>query len=378
MTISPHEVSTQRTAQVIDLACAIQAIPAPTFAEAQRAQFLLEQFHGLGLADVHLDSAGNALARFQAAVQPPTAKAVLVSAHLDTVFPAGTSLQTRRLPDRVFGAGIGDNAVGLAALVGLGALLQEHLPRLPGDVWLAANVAEEGLGDLRGMRAIVDRFGEHMLAYVVLEGMGLGTVLNRGLGVERYQIEVHTPGGHSWVDYGQPSAIHEICRMVSEITGLELPKNPCTTLNVGIIQGGTSVNSIAGNASIELDLRSEDSLALAGLVRAVRAITGHVQRPGVEVKLHRIGKRLAGQLPENHPLVTLGLNTLTELGVPARLDIASTDANLPLSRGYPAVCVGITSGNYAHTPEEFIYTAPVQVGLSQLYRIVTKAWKTLP
>jgi len=373
MTLRPNPITTEFATRIIDLACTIQAIPAPTFHETQRANFFLEQFRALGLHDVERDSTGNVLARMPGSLKTAS-RSLVISAHMDTVHPLGTMLGVHRLEDRVIGPGIGDNALGLAAVLGLAHLLQEKHVELPGDLWLAINVGEEGLGDLRGIQAIVNRFGAGPLAYLVVEGMGLGTILNRGLGVERYRIEMQTPGGHSWVDFGKPSAIHELCKLVSRLAGLPLPQSPCTTLNVGVIQGGTSINTIAGRAWLELDLRSEDSGALENLVRDAHNYAQAFQQPDVQVRMERIGKRLAGLLLPSHPLVMLGREVLSDLGIDARLDIASTDANLPLSRGYPSICIGITHGNHAHSPDEFILTAPVAQGVAQIYLIVTRAW----
>ncbi len=376
MTLPSHPVTPDFAARVIDMACAIQAIPAPTFHETQRANYFLEQFRALGLHDVERDSTGNVLARLpgssKASIRP-----LVISAHMDTVHPLDTPLVVRRMEERVVGPGIGDNALGLAALLGLVYLLQEKQVELPGDLWLAINVGEEGLGDLRGIQAIVNRFGAGPLAYLVIEGMGLGTILNRGLGVERYRITVETPGGHSWVDYGQPSAIHELCKLVARLASLSLPHNPCTTMNVGVIQGGTSINTIAGKAMLELDLRSEDSSTLENLVREVSFHAQAFQSQNVQVRMERIGRRLAGQLLPGHPLVMLAREVLADLGIEGRLDIASTDANQPLSRGYPSICLGITHGNHAHSPEEYILTAPVTQGMAQLYLLVTRAWEKL-
>lgn len=359
----------------LDLACTIQAIPAPTFNEVQRAAFCLDKFHEMGLSDVQRDSVGNVLARLPGS--DSNARPLVVSAHIDTVHPLDTPLEIRRQDDRITGPGIGDNALGLAALFSLVQMLKLSQIALPGDLWLAANVGEEGLGDLRGIQAIVDRFAERPIAYLVLEGMGLGTILHRGLGVERYKITVHTPGGHSWVDYGEPSAIHEICRLVNRLALMPLPQKPCTTLNVGVIRGGTSVNTIASNASIELDLRSEDNTSLENLVEQIQSFARQIQRPGVRVTIEQIGKRQAGYIAEHHPLVDLARDVLTDLGLDARADIASTDANLPLSRGFPAICVGITYGNNAHTAEEFILTRPVLQGLAQIYQLVIDSWRKL-
>lgn len=359
---------------VIEQACIIQAIPAPTFQESQRASYFIDHFRELGLSDIQLDAVGNVLARLAGRGQ---ARPVVVSAHMDTVFPMETPLTLHIAGDRIAGPGIGDNALGLAAAAGIPRLLKEQNAALPGDIWLAMNVGEEGLGDLRGIQAIADRFKDKPLAYLVIEGMGLGTVLHRGLGVERYKISVQTAGGHSWVDYGMPSAIHELARLVVQLANLPLPQAPVTTLNVGIIHGGTSVNTIASQACLELDLRSESSAALADLVKQVFQIAERIRRPGVQVYLDRIGKRQAGAIPEQHPLVRLAQEVLDELGIEARLDIASTDANLLLSRGFPAVCLGVTCGSSAHTLDEYIQTPPVSLGLAQLYLMLTRAWSRL-
>lgn len=361
-------------AGVLELTCTIQAIPAPTFYETQRAAFFLKYLTDLNLSDVQIDPVGNVLARLPGRDR---ARPLVVSAHMDTVHPVETPLAIQRLDDKIIGPGIGDNALGQAALVGLIRLLRMRNVQLPGDLWLAFNVGEEGLGDLRGIQAVTDRFGDNPLAYLVVEGLGLGTILHRGLGVERYRVTVRTPGGHSWVNFGQPSAIHELCTIVAKIAGLPIPQTPDTSWNVGTFHGGTSVNTIASEAWMELDVRSEDNPTLQNLLENIRAVANTVNRPGVQIDFERIGKRLAGQISANHPLVNLARDVLAEIGIEPRFAIASTDANLPLSRGIPAICIGITQGNKAHTKEEFIQTGPIQQGIQQLFGLVTCAWQEL-
>lgn len=367
--------------EVIDLACQIQQIPAPTFHESQRAQFMAQRFQAFGLSDVQIDSTGNVLARLPGVLSPTTesrSRPVVLSAHLDTVHPLTASLDLKRSQERITGRGIGDNALGLAALVYTPAWFLAHMIQLPGDLWLVANVCEEGLGDLVGMKAITDRFGRLPLAYLVLEGIGLGSILHRGLGVERYKITIETPGGHSWGDFGTPSAIHNLCDLVTRLTHLPLTKEPRTTLNVGVIQGGTSVNTIAAQASIELDLRSEDEVHLKRLANEVHNLVRGIRRPPVKSSIKRIGKRQAGCLPADHPLVQAACSVLEELNIAPLLGIASTDANLPLSRGYPAICMGITNGNFAHSADEYILTAQVHKGMAQLVNLIQRAWQALP
>jgi tripeptide aminopeptidase len=360
------------TSRLLDLAIANQQNPAPTFHEAERAEFVRARFVEEGLQNVEIDSTGNVYARFAAGDQTLIAKSqpLLVTAHLDTVFPVGTDLKIFREPGRISGAGIGDNALGVAGLFGLAWALRERTVNLPADLWLVANVCEEGLGDLRGMKAVVDRFGSGPAAYIVLEGMALGSVYHRGLGVRRYRITVRTGGGHSWIDYGQPSAVHELTGLAAKITALPAPAEPRTTLNVGTISGGTSVNTIAAEARLELDLRSEGPETLEEMARQVEALAAAARREGVEVAAEVIGQRPAGELPASHPLVSLAADCLRAVGIEPRLNIGSTDANHPLSRGLPAVTVGLTSGRGAHTVHEYVNVEPLEKGMEQLVRLV--------
>jgi acetylornithine deacetylase/succinyl-diaminopimelate desuccinylase-like protein len=357
---------------MLDLAVRLQQIPSPTFHEQSRALAVRDLFQQEGIAEVSLDELGNVLARVPGA---NVAAPVVVSAHLDTVFSLDTPLQIDRASGRINGPGIGDNATGLAALFGLWWMLREAGISLPGDLWLVGNVGEEGLGDLRGMRHIVDRFADAPLAYLVLEGMAFGQIYHRALASERYRIQVETPGGHSWVDFGKPSAVHEIGRLVHDILEIKVPSSPRTSLNIGRLSGGVSVNTIAPRAELELDLRSEDPLVLETLTSNIIQICEKRRNAHVRVSMASIGSRPGGYLPADHPLVKLAVDTLLDFGVKANLIIGSTDANIPLSRGLPALCVGITTGGGAHTRAEFIRTEPVARGLAQLYHLVRRVYR---
>jgi tripeptide aminopeptidase len=359
--------------RVIELAVQIQQIPAPTFEEKKRAEFVCDLFMEEGLVDVSLDAAGNAYGRLKGGASG--AKPLIVSAHLDTVFPAGTDLAVTRSTGKIHGPGLGDNSLGVAALFGLPWMLRERKSAPAGEIWLVANACEEGLGDLRGMKAVVDRFGGDVQAYLVLEGLALGHVYHRAIGVRRYRVTARVAGGHSWSDYGRPSAIHELSKLVVQLTSQELPSHPRTTMNVGKISGGTSVNVIASEASMDLDLRSEGQDALLGLIAVVEKLIQNANRPDVRVEAQVIGQRPAGQISPYHPLVRLGEGCLRELGLGAVLTSGSTDANIPLSKGYPAVVLGISSGGSAHTVNEYINTEPVAAGLEQLVRFVERIWK---
>ena len=361
---------------LLDLAIAIQQVPAPTFHEAQRAEFVRTLFVKEQLQDVEIDPVGNVYARLPGSASRSSggSKALVLSAHLDTVFSHTVDLQVQREAGRIQAPGIGDNSMGVAGLIGLVWLLREHGITLPGDLWLVANVCEEGLGNLRGMKALVERFGPAPLAYIVLEGMALGQIYHRGLGVQRYRITMRTAGGHSWHDYGQPSAIHELAALSNHITALDLPREPRTTLNVGIISGGSSVNTIAAEAMLELDLRSESATALQDLTGQVEQIVYSAAKPGLTVETEIIGQRPSGELPEHHWLIKLAQDCLRSVGVEPHLNIGSTDANLPLSLGYPCITIGLTTGGRAHTVYEFMNTVLLEKGMQQLVRLVCQAW----
>ncbi|MBN2119311.1 MAG: M20/M25/M40 family metallo-hydrolase [Anaerolineales bacterium] len=357
--------------RLVELAIRIQQIPAPTFQEEKRAEFIHGLFVNEQLQDICIDETGNVLARFPGLGED---KPLIISAHMDTVFPAETDLSIRRGSELIHGPGLGDNSMGVAALFGLIWSLGERASPLRGDVWFVANVCEEGLGNLRGMKAVVDRFGANVHAYLVLEGLALGHVYHRAVGVRRYRVKARTGGGHSWSDYGQPSAVHELARLVVGLTSLNLPTHPRTTMNVGKISGGTSVNVIASESSFDLDLRSEGQESLAQLVSAAERLIRHANRPGVSVEAEMIGQRPAGELSVSHPLVMLAKECLHEQGLEAGLISGSTDANVPLSKGYPAIVLGVTTGGSAHTTHEYINTTPIAQGMEQLLKFVEKVW----
>ena len=361
-------------AAVIDLACEIQQISGTTFFESQRGAFTLAAMQSSGLCDVHIDPVGNILGRLPG---QSSQRMLVLSAHMDSVFPQDFPLLLDRRPARITGPGIGDNALGLAALLSLANLIKSSSSILPGDLWLAGTVCEEGLGNLRGIQSITDRFGNQPVAYLSLEGMGLGNILHRGLGVERFRISINTRGGHSWVDYGTPSAVHELAALAAKLAAWRIPRHPRTTLNIGVIQGGTSINSIAAHAMFEVDLRSEGKRNLHDMVEKVQQIASGTAREGIEVKIERVGWRPAGEISKDHPLVALTAQVLRGMGIQAHTDIASTEANYPLSLGYPAVTIGVTTGDRAHTAQEYIHTAPISKGLKQIVDVVSRVWDVL-
>jgi acetylornithine deacetylase/succinyl-diaminopimelate desuccinylase-like protein len=359
------------TSKIIDLAVEIQQVAAPTFAEGPRGELARNLFARENLKDVSMDALGNVYARIEG--RQKKAKPLVVSAHLDTVFPASVNLAAKREPGKIFAPGIGDNSLGVAALFGLVWMLRESKIELKHDTWLVANVGEEGLGDLRGMRGVVERFNSDVLGYLVLEGLALGYVYHRAIGVQRYRIAVKTAGGHSWSDYGQPSAVHELAALVTQLTALPLPREPRTTMNVGTFGGGTGVNVLASEAKCDLDLRSESTAALDKLIHEAESLIIAASRDGVKVTAEVIGQRPAGEIPAEHGLVQLALESIREQGITPSLTCGSTDANIPLSRKIPAIGMGITTGGGAHTVNEYIDVTPVEKGMASLLRFVELA-----
>jgi acetylornithine deacetylase/succinyl-diaminopimelate desuccinylase-like protein len=235
----------------------------------------------------------------------------------------------------------------------------------PVDIFVTGNVGEEGLGDLRGMRAVMDALPQ-VGAAIAVEGHSLGRVTNRAVGSRRIKVTVTGPGGHSWGDAGRPSAIHELARLVTRLDGIPLASEPKTSLNVGMFTGGISVNTIAPDATAIIDMRSVDATSLSTLVARVERLIGEVDTPGISVTVDVVGDRPAGALPSDSGLVPIAVDVLAALGMDAICDASSTDANIPISRGIPSMCIGLTTGGNVHRVDEYIRVRPIATGFAQL------------
>lgn len=348
---------------------AIQQIPSPTFAEAQRAAYVEAQFAALALRDVAQDGLHNVYGRLPGV--DPTARPVIISAHSDTVFPAETDLSVRRDGQILHGPGIGDNATGVAGLLLLAEALRAHDLTTPTDLWFVCNVGEEGLGDLRGMRAVVERFGR-AASYIVIEGGLYGQIAHQAIGVRRFRVDIKAEGGHSWGAFGAASAVHEAARLITAFDALSAPASPKTTYNVGVISGGSSVNTIAQEAMFLLDLRSEAAAELERLVQQVESLVAAAGKSArdngreVAFTLTQVGARPAGAIGRSAPLVKWAEAALHAVGCAQVTYIAgSTDANIPLSQGIPAVCVGLAVAGNAHRLDEYIDLQFLPRGLGQ-------------
>ncbi|MCG8637568.1 MAG: M20/M25/M40 family metallo-hydrolase [Desulfobacterales bacterium] len=358
--------------KILDEAVDIQQIPAPTFEEGNRSDHVYRRFKTAGLIRVEQDGMHNVYGRIPGGDAPP----VVVTAHLDTVFDSDTDLTVKREDGLIHGPGIGDNSLAVATLTGIKEIV-DRLPGPPaGDIILAANVCEEGLGDLAGIKAVFKRLsGENPRAYLVLEGLSVDRLYIRGVGSRRYKIRVNAKGGHSWSDFGETSAVHTLVRLGAKLTELPLPENPKTTLNLGVIQGGRSVNTIADNAHILIDLRSESAKSLERLVNEVKAVIQGFSADGAVISLDPIGSRPAGGIDPDAPLIRLCRQAYRELGLEEPLlKSGSTDANIPFSNGVPAVCLGLTRGKNTHLESEYIETRPFVTGIRVLSSILRGIW----
>ena len=360
-------------------------IPAPPFGENARAEWLAQRFRELGLKEVHTDEVGNVFG-----IRGGSAKEfVALSAHLDTVFPAGTPLNIRQQGTRLYGPGVSDNGAGVTALLAVAATLQELELALAMPVLLIGNVGEEGEGYLRGMRQIFSnpRWKTSIRYSLVLDGAGCDTIVAEALGSRRFEVIVRGPGGHSWSDFGAPNPILALARTIHGFSQTRVPTSPKTTFNIGVIRGGTSVNSIPESASMRVDIRStsmtemehleaslrrELDLAMAEEARASEQRGPSPRRSsGLSHEVVVIGSRAAGELDPNARILKVIRAVDAHLGNAAQIQRASTDANIPLSMGREAIAIGGGgTGGGAHTLQEWFDGTGRELGLQRILMTV--------
>lgn len=345
--------------RIVDDAAALCAIPAPTFAERERGEFVLARLHALRL-DAAFDAIGNVVARIG-----EDGPALALCAHLDTVFPADTDLRVTRAPGRLIGPGIGDNALGIAALLHVARELALAPPASP--ILLGFTVGEEGLGDLRGVSALLDQEAIHAL--IAIEGHGVDSLAIGGIASRRYRVTISGPGGHSWTDRGRPSAVHEAIAIGERMLAAASP----AAINIGTIAGGTAVNAIADHAELLVDLRHDDQRVVdAATARIERAVASDVPA-GITVELELVGNRPGGLNDPGEPLLTHARAARAAVGLGnGEEHLASTDANAGHARGIPSIGVGISRGDHAHRPDEWIATDPIGLGIGALLGLIRR------
>ena len=359
-------------------------IPAPPFGEKARADWVGEQFRALGIKEIAKDKIGNVLG-FRKGRQ----EAILsVSAHLDTVFPANTPLNVRQQGTKLYGPGISDNAAGVTALLAIAAAFENfNLPH-EASLLFIGNVGEEGEGDLRGMRYIFSEseWKDSIRTSLVLDGAGTDTIVAEALGSRRFEVIVRGPGGHSWSDFGAPNPIVVLGRAIHLFSQTRVSSSPKTTFNIGVIRGGTSVNSIPESASMRVDIRSSSAAEIDRLdLELRRAIDQSIQeeeartsqlrdpshhRSGLMAEMVPIGNRPGGELNANARAVQIARAVDAHLGNSAQIQRASTDANIPISMGREGIAIGAGgNGGGAHTLQEWFDPANRALGLTRILLI---------
>ena len=353
---------------------AVCRVPAPTFSESARSAHLSRIFRKLGHCP-SIDDAGNVVLPFVHSARLPY---VAVTAHMDTILAPSAAEDIRVEPDGTFrGPGVADNGPGLAALVGLAKLLAEPLVEAAErNVLLVANVAEEGEGNLRGIRYLAEDspYAGRIDRYLVLDGAALEHITHAAVGCKRFELVIEGPGGHSWNDFGAPHPVHALARAISLMTAARLPSQPKTTLSIGVIQGGASVNSIPAAATAKIDVRSVEPCEIRRVERAVEdaarkavALEGRNGGGRLGCVLREIGQRPAAPALPCNPVAACLRAVNAHLGIPAVLGCASTDANIPLAAGIPAAAIGCGGrGGNAHAPGEWYNPEGREIGLQRL------------
>jgi acetylornithine deacetylase/succinyl-diaminopimelate desuccinylase-like protein len=365
------------------------SIAAPPFGEHRRAEWLAERFRELKLEGVEIDRVGNVLGYYRGDRSVPhgpfVRPCVLISAHIDTVFPIDTPIEPLLENNRLQAPGACDNGAGIAGMLGVAAALENCGVELPCDLLFAGNVGEEGEGDLRGMRYLYgpSPWRDRIASNIVLDGAGAEVVVTQALGSRRYLVTMQGPGGHSWTDAGTPNPIVVLSRAIAAMGEVALPTSPRTTMNVGTIDGGNSVNSIPERATARFDLRSLDAEQLVRLevalhrvvedaVIAANAADRKTKGLGqLRFLIERIGDRPAGRLNDASPLLEALLAVDRHLGIRTEQRVASTDANIPLSLGIPALSMGAGGdGGGIHTRGEWYDAGGRELALKRILLLV--------
>ena len=370
---------------IMDWQVGLVAIPAPTHGERERAEWLAQRFTEAGLSPVEIDAAGNVLGILPAENLPTdsTGPVILLSAHIDTVFPAGTPLHPVLNGERLEAPGSSDNAAGVAGMLAIVNALRYAAVALPVPLIVLGNVGEEGEGDLRGVRHVYEHspLAGRIAAHIVLDGPGADAAVTQALGSRRFQVTISGPGGHSFTDAGTPNPIAALSTALAALAETPLPGEPRTTLNLGTIHGGISVNSIPESAQANIDFRSTDPHELLRLEVALHRVvedavehwneksksSGGGSRSRLSFSVSKIGDRPAAQLPDNSPMLATLRAVDRHLGLRTDLRLGSTDANIPLALGIPSLSIGAGGdGGDAHTLREWYSARDRDLGLKRV------------
>jgi acetylornithine deacetylase/succinyl-diaminopimelate desuccinylase-like protein len=351
-------------------------IPAPPFKEQARAQEIIRRFEETGLARIRSDQEGNVIAQRPGLASEPR---IIVSAHIDTVFPEGTNVRVRRDGARFHAPGISDNSCGIVSLIALARALDAGGVKSEGTIYLVATVGEEGEGNLRGVRHLFTRgeFTSGVDAFISLDGPGLERITQAALGSRRYRVTVNGPGGHSWGDFGIVNPVHALGRAIARFASYPAPFAPRTSYNVGVIEGGSSVNAIPERASMVVDVRSVSSDEIEKLETYLKRVVEIAMREensqramsgtSLTFEIEKVGDRPSGETPADSTIVRAAIECSRALGIEPRLDCSSTDSNIPISLGIPAITLGVGGiSSNCHSLTEWYEPVGSELGIKRL------------
>ncbi|MHA1984445.1 MAG: M20/M25/M40 family metallo-hydrolase [Candidatus Hodarchaeales archaeon] len=351
--------------KMVDLLCEISEIPSPSFQEDKKAEFVRNKMREYGLADVLIDKQKNVIGKYSGS----TSNAFLpIFAHIDTVFPKETELKVKKQFDLFICPSIGDNSSSVAAMLTVILAWKKFSYVPPIDVIFVANACEEGLGDLQGIKYFLggfakDNYDDQPSVVLALDGT-IDDIIHIGIGSKRKKVTITSIGGHSWGNFGNESAIHIMSKCISEISDLKVPIAPKTTFNVGLVSGGTSINTIAPSATCYIDIRSIDQLELDKLEKKILDLfKAQISKSNSKLTIEEVGNRPGASLDKNHWLVQLALQVANKFHITAKLRASSTDANIPLSLSLPAITIGVYTGSGAHTVDEKMVPSSLKVGI---------------
>ncbi|MHA1991803.1 MAG: M20/M25/M40 family metallo-hydrolase [Candidatus Hodarchaeales archaeon] len=351
--------------KMVELLCEISEIPSPSFQEDKKAEFVRNKMQEYGLVDVQIDKQKNVIGKISGTNSD---KILPIFAHIDTVFPMETELSVKKQDDLLICPSIGDNSSSVTVMLTIILAWKKFNYTPPIDVVFVGNSCEEGLGDLKGIKYFLDVFvtenyPDQPSIVLALDGI-IRDIIHVGIGSKRKKVTITSIGGHSWGNFGNENAIHLISRCISEISKLKVPTVPKTTFNVGLISGGTSINTIAPSATCFIDIRSIDQEELNNLEKKILEIfKTQISKTKSKLTIEEVGNRPGASLDKDHWLIKLASLSAKKFNVNGALRASSTDANIPLSRGIPAITIGVYNGSGAHTMDEKMNPSSLKVGI---------------
>lgn len=350
-----------------DLAVEICKIPSMTGREGKKAQFIKDKLYEITSREAEIDESGNV----KYILKGKNSGMLILSAHIDTVFTELQDIKVAKKDKFIYGPSIGDNTINVAALILIIKMFKELDIKPERDILFAFDTGEEGLGNLRGIKKIMKDYGDSTTEVIAVD-CSYDSIVSTGVGSKRYSVSIKTEGGHSWAAFGNDNAIFYASRLIQGLYDIKVPKEPKTTYNVGVIKGGTSVNTIAEDVEMLIDLRSIDRDSLEKLDSKFNQLIENMKSDKISIDVKVLGERPAGKCSEAAVLIKVISDVRKELGLEAAFSSGSTDANIPMSMGIPAVSFGVAKCYGVHSVKEYISTDSIETGLKHLVEIISR------